>query len=639
MKFITACNLECPDVCSLWVEKEDGGSLKIRGNPEHPFTRGFTCAKVHRFPHRLHSPERITEPLLKENDRFRPVSWEQALELCAEHIQKLRREPFSILHIAGDGAKGVLQLAPKYFFAVLGSSKISGSLCDNAGIEACIEDFGSLETNDIADIMNAKAIVNWGKDLSRTSVHVAALVSQARKDGTRVVTISPGGDSNEPLSDCILKIRPGTDRFLAAAVLRLFVERNRLEPSAVDRTGNWVVFRQLIERHSLEELADRCDVSREGIEQVYSFYAEHSPVSTLIGWGLQRYRHGAENVRFINALAVLTGNVGKRGAGAFFNISSMRNFNASWAAPTHKSRRRALLLPAIGREILQAADPPVRMIWVNGSNVVNQAPESRLTARAFARVPFKVVVDAFLTDTAQLADLVLPCALMFEREDIVGSYLHDYVNYARKVLNPPGQARTDLQIMAELGRRLDPPIPIPDLDECLSAALASPHLDISLEALRQRGFVRAKRPPTAYAGMRFHHPDGKCRLPETLHEEPLPAKDFPLRLLTLIRKNATHSQILPADQKIPPTVWIADDSRVLESLRLDRPVFLVSPLGKMQVQVETAAGLHPETLIYRRGDWMKCGGGVNQLIAAQTTDLGQGAAFYSQYVRLENTDC
>jgi anaerobic selenocysteine-containing dehydrogenase len=404
----------------------------------------------------------------------------------------------------------------------------------------------------------------------------------------------------------------------------------------VERTSNWEVFRQLIERHSLEELSGHCDITRDGIEQVYSFYSEHKPVSTLIGWGLQRYRCGAENVRFINALAVLTGNVGKNGAGTYFNISSMRNFNASWAAPAHQNPRRALLIPAIGREILQATNPPVKMIWVNGSNVVNQAPESRLTAQAFAQVPFTVVVDAFLTDTAQLADLVLPCALMFEREDIIGSFLHDYVSYARKVVEPPGEVRTDLQIMTELGRRLDPPILIPDMDGCFKAAMDSPHLDISLEALRERGFTRAKRPPIAYAGLHFDHPDGKYRLPQMLHEEPLPTQDFPLRLLTLIRKNATHSQILPEDQKIPPTVWIADNSPVLESLRLDREVFLVSPLGKMQVEVKTAAGLHPEAVIYRRGDWMKCGGGANQLIAAQTTDLGDGTAFYSQNVRLEN---
>lgn len=636
MKKLTTCTLECPDVCSLWVEEGAGGSLKIRGNPGHPFTRGFTCAKAHRLIDRLRSPERITQPLLRKNGGWQSISWDAALDMCAEHLQRCRRQPSSILHIPGDGARGVLQLIPNHFFALLGSSEVSGSLCDNAGIEACIQDFGSLNTNDITDIVNAKTIVNWGRDLTRTSVHVTAMVRRARRKGTKVLTISPGGDGNRPLSDRMLRIRPGTDRFLAAAVVRLLLERNGIRPDVAECTGNWAAFKDLIERHSIEELSQLCDVSRDGIEQVYRCYVRSRPVTTLMGWGLQRHRFGGENVRFINALAVLTGNVGTAGAGAYFNISSMRNFNRSWAASERSGPRRSFLLPLIGREILRAQDPPVKMIWVNGSNVVNQAPESRLTAEAFSRVPFKVVVDAFMTDTAQRADLVLPCALMLERDDITGSYLHDYVGYARKVLDPPDGVRNDWQILNELGRRLDPPVPIPDMDACFAAALDSPYLDVSLEELRRRGFTRAKRPAIAYQDSRFDHPDGKYRLPLELHREPSPPEGFPLRLLTLIRKDATHSQILPAAQEIPPPVWVAPDCPELQSLQLDRKVFLASPLGRIQVAVKTSAGLHPGVVIYRRGDWMKCGGGANQLIAAQPTDLGGGTAFYSQYVRLEN---
>ena len=636
MRLVTACTLECPDVCSLWIKKRKDGTLAIRGNPSHPFTQGFTCAKVHKFQNRLRSPERITRPLLKSKNEWQAISWDEALDLCAENIQKFRSEPASILHIHGDGAKGVLQLVPQYFFAALGSSKITGSLCDNAGIEACIQDFGSLETNDITDIVNAQAIVNWGKDLARSSVHIPTLIRQARKRGTKVLTISPGGDGNGPFSDIMLRIRPGTDRFLAAAVIRLLMERNQIERSLLERIGNWSFFRKFIDQYPLEKLAGFCDVSNESVEQVFDLYTRYKPVTTLMGWGLQRYTFGGENVRFINALAMLSGNVGQMGGGTFFNISSMRNFNTSWAAADSSMPRRSFLLPAIGKEILQAENPSVKMIWVNGSNIINQAPESRLIADAFERVSFKVVVDAFPTDTAQRADLVLPCALMFEREEIIGSFLHDYVHYARKVLEPPGEARSDLEILTDLGRRLDPEIHIPDMDTCFRSAIDSPYFDTSLETLREKGFTRAKRPRIAYSNLQFDHPDGKYRMPQDLHNELEHPEGFPLRLLTLIRKNATHSQILPADQKIPPRVWVAPENPVLQSLDLDRRVFLASSLGRIQVELATLPGLHPEVVIYRRGDWMKCGGGANQLIAAQTTDLGNGTAFYSQFVRLEN---
>jgi hypothetical protein len=317
------------------------------------------------------------------------------------------------------------------------------------------------------------------------------------------------------------------------------------------------------------------------------------------------------------------------------------------------------------------------MIWVNGCNVVNQAPEALTTARAFEQTPFKVVVDAFMTDTAERADLVLPCALMLEKEDVVGSFLHDFVNHSAKVMDPPGEARTDLDILRDLGNRLDPPIFIPELERCLRDALDSPHLDISLEELRERGHTRAKRPEVAFADMRFGHPDGKYRFPESLHPEPSAPRDYPLRLLTLIRKEAIHSQILPEDHAPCPTVWASPENPIWGRMKEsgegcgwgedggdregdeDREIgggraggedregrngrnggeelfaFLVSPLGRIKVKMKKYPGLHPDAVVYRRGDWMKLGGGVNRLISARVTDMGETAAFYSQHVRLD----
>jgi anaerobic selenocysteine-containing dehydrogenase len=293
-------------------------------------------------------------------------------------------------------------------------------------------------------------------------------------------------------------------------------------------------------------------------------------------------------------------------------------------------------MTTVGRDILAAEDPPIRMLWVEGSNVVNQAPDSHEVVRAFESIPFKVVVDAFMTDTAERADLVLPCALMMEQEDVEASYLHDFVHYVRPVLQAPGQARSDYWILSELGKRLDPPIILPDPETCFRRALDTPHLDASLEELRERNFVRARRRPVAYAGLQFDHPDGKYRFPEALHPEAPPPPGYPLRLLSLIRGEAIHSQILPEKQEMPPLVWVAPDCPSLEGLNLEEPVALVSPLGRLKVRVALLEGLHPEVVVYRRGDWMKLGGGANQLIAAVISDVGKGASYYQQYARLEN---
>jgi anaerobic selenocysteine-containing dehydrogenase len=255
---------------------------------------------------------------------------------------------------------------------------------------------------------------------------------------------------------------------------------------------------------------------------------------------------------------------------------------------------------------------------------------------AFEKVEFRVVVDAFMTDTAERADLVLPAALMLEQEDIVGSFMHDYIHYVAKVFDPPGEARSDFTILAELGTRLDPPVLLPAPKECLAMSLASPYFDVSLDELRRKGFVRAKRPPVPYEGMRFDHPDGKFRCVGEIHGEPAAPADFPLRLLTQVRRDAIHSQILQEDQSMPPVVTVSPLCPALTKLDRSRDIYLASPRGRLRVQLELQAGLHQNVVIYRRGDWMKQGGGANQLIAAAMTDIGMGAAYYDEHVRLEN---
>jgi anaerobic selenocysteine-containing dehydrogenase len=639
MNCVTACTYDCPDACSLLLEQAADGRHTLRGNPESPFTKGFMCAKTRRHIHRLESRSRIRRPLLKMRGQWNEIGWEDALDLCAERIERLRAEPASILHIHSDGAKGVLKEAAALFFSQLGSSRIRGSLCDAAGYIAGVEDFGSRENNDIEDLLNAATIVNWGKDFSRSSVHTAAIVRRARHKGARVLSISPGGDGAGSFSDAHIRIRPGTDRFLAAAALRGLTDRpekSRIAGVAA-RTRNPEAFFEEIRRRSLPELLAACQASTEDLERLLAAYTGAGPTATFIGAGLQRYRYGGENVRFINALALLSGNVGRSGAGVYFHLHSFRNVDLGWTKGPGNKGRRALYLATIGRDIRAATAPPVRMIWVNGINVVNQAPDFHETVRAFEAVDFKVVADAFMNDTAARADLVLPCTLMLEQEDVVGSFLHEYVQYAAKVTEPPPEAQSDLWILTEVGKRLTPPIRMPDAESCLRAALKSPYLATTLEELRQKGFVRSTRPRIAYEGLVFGHGDGKYHFPATLHAEPEPPEGYPLRLLTLIRRTAIHSQILPEGPAALPRAWVAPDCPALGAVDRARPVALVSERGRLAVALHTLPGLHPAAVVVRRGGWASRGEGVNPLIAARLTDLGGGAAFYDQFVRLENS--
>jgi anaerobic selenocysteine-containing dehydrogenase len=388
--------------------------------------------------------------------------------------------------------------------------------------------------------------------------------------------------------------------------------------------------------HSTETLAAACDVSPAAIGRVFDAYANATPAATLVGAGLQRYAHGGETVRLINALAMVSGNVGRQGGGSYFHLHSYRNLDLSWTKDEQRKRHRSFRLPVVGREILESDNPPVNMIWVNNTNIVNQAADSQVIAHAFDKTPFTVVVDAFFTDTAESADLILPSTLMLEQEDIIGSFLHEYVHHAQVVSPPPGETKDDYTILLELGKRLAPPILLPEPEQCLKTSLRSPFLDVSIDALRDGRYVRARRPAVPYEDMRFDHFDGKYRFPIVLHPEPQPPTDYPLRLLSLVRRSGMHSQILSEDQKSLPRAWVAPDCPAWKQLDPDKDVYIVSFGGRLRVRLGSIEGLHPQTVLYRRGDWMKHGGGVNQLIEARLTDMGSGAAFYDQFVRLEN---
>lgn len=192
---VSACILDCPDACSFLVDPQ---ARTLRANPEHPFTSGFICRKGVRYFKRLDAPERITRPLVRKKakqglrrgkqtgpvpDGFEPVSWDDALELIARRMNALADRPEAMLHLRGHGYRGVLAQASLNFFEALGASTIHGSLCDDAGIEACIRDFGALEHNDPLDLLNARRIVNWGKDLRRSSPHTGLLVRDAGSAG------------------------------------------------------------------------------------------------------------------------------------------------------------------------------------------------------------------------------------------------------------------------------------------------------------------------------------------------------------------------------------------------------------------------------------------------------------------------
>uniref|UniRef100_B8DJT3 Molybdopterin oxidoreductase n=2 Tax=Nitratidesulfovibrio TaxID=2802295 RepID=B8DJT3_NITV9 len=661
MQRLSACSLDCHGACSLVVHLPDeeasvhddpAGGVRVSGNPDHPFTRGVVCVKGRALAARRLSPDRITTPLVRGADgALHPTTWDEALALCASKLDALRDTPESILHLRGFGYRGALAEASNYLFNSLGAARKRGSLCDGAGDAACEADFGAPDHNDSDDLANAAAIVNWGKDLARSSLHLGLMVREARKRGVPVLTISPGGDDNDAFTDARIRIRPGGDRFLAAAAIRRLMAEDAVPRAISERTRGFEHFRTMLLATSEADLLAACDASAEDLDTLCRWMRREAgnggPTASLLGWGLQRYLRGGESVRFINALVMLSGNMGVSGGGAYYGISSGRSLDLSWSRKAG-TPARTFLLSHLAQELAQA-DPPVRFLWVDAFNPVNQSPDAPALARAVESIDFTVVVEAFLTDTASRADVVLPCALVLEREEIFGSAYHNYIAYAAPACPMPGDVRHDFDIARGVAERLARPIPFPDREDVLRQALRSPHLEVSLEELKATGWTKAKRSSVAWEGLRFAHPDGLYHLPEALHldgaaatvQDGASAGDYPLHLLTLLAPDYVNSQVgLPGRQPeadaAPITVQVAPECLALSALDLDRPVFVASPHGRMPVQVQTRPGIHPRTVIMPRGGWLAHGRSPNALIAPLSTDMGDSTAYYEQRVRLEN---
>ncbi|MGE4292618.1 MAG: molybdopterin-dependent oxidoreductase [Desulfovibrio sp.] len=633
----TCCTRHCGNGCAL-LAAFDGERLIVRGDPDHPVTRGLVCGKTVRFGERLHAPDRITRPLLREHGTLREISWDTALDLAAGRIQALRHAPERMLHVFYVASYGVLFRASSYLFGRLGAAATSGDYCLDAGIEAQVLDFGVLAEPELDELALSRSIVNWGRNLDAEGLFAGCCVREARERGASVLAISPGDPGYAAFADRLVTIRPGTDRFLALAVLRILEARGALESDAVQAVAGYDAFRELLHGQSLEELLGACGVSRSDAEALAEAYARR-PCATLLGRGTQRYRFGGENVRFVDALALLSGNLGTAGGGVYFCSGERGHIDYSWhkrpAAPP-----RTLPIHDLGGalERAEAEGEPIELVWIEGTNAVTQAPDSARLAKAL-RKPFVVAVEAFLNDTAEVADLILPPALMLEWEDITRCSAHGFVHHSAKVLDPPDGCLSNFEISRRVALRLDPPLDFPTAEQVMEQALDAPNLKTSLTDLRIRTWVPSPPRPTPFAGLHFAHADGRVRLPEALHPEPDPTPDYPWRLLTLVGKAHLLSQIPEAEQRQGlPRVRVAPDSPILAGLDLGRPVFLATERGRMAVRLELLDGLHPEVVLAGRGGWMKCGWGINALIGPHEADLAGQCAYYAQHCRLENDE-
>ncbi len=630
----STCNRDCPDACGLIAEVEDGRLLSLKGDPEHPVTRGFLCTRTSRFPELLGGEDRLRQPLMRVDGKLQACTMTQALDYAAERLAAIRAEsgPAAIFHYRSGGSLGLLKSVADRFFEQFGpcTSK-SGDICSGAGEAAQEADFGVSDSNDFFDLDRSKHIVIWGKNLFVSNIHLIPQIRKARAEGRKVWLIDPVHHKGASLADRFLQPCPGGDLDLALGVMRVLLDRDALDPKAAEFCANLDACIELIRSKSVAEYALAADLEVEALVDLAEAFRD-GPTAILVGWGMQRRLAGGSIVRALDALSALSGNLFRPGGGSSFYFGRRTAFDVS--AVSSAAAARHIREPLFGPDVLAAQDPPIRAIWVTAGNPVCMLPDSKQVAEALERTEFVVVVDPFLTDTGRRADLVLPVPSLLEDDDLLGAYGHHWIGESRPILSPPPGVLHEVELFQGLASRLGLSAAMSgSVDEYKRRLLGKVEgHGLSLEKLREGPQRNPLATEQLFDEARVRSADGKVQLISERPETPAGAGDAgDLWFLSLSSIRSQASQ------------WSRDPGALLEVTV--HPDSAPGMATGDEVAVENAMGSIPARLIldsqqrrdvalYPKGGHFDRGQSANALIQARCTDIGLGAAFLDCRVRI-----
>lgn len=644
-KIYTSCTLDCPDGCGIIAHVDNGRVVKLEGHPDHEFTKGYLCAKTYRFPKRLYSPERQLHPLKRTNGSIDSpwvrIGWDEVLDLVADRIRRFKAETgsLSIMHYQRTGSWGVTKKLNHRFWNLLGGvTTPSGSLCSGAARAGQKLDFGIRLGHDPADIVNSKLVLLWGRNPLATNLHLVPLLKAVSEQGGRVVLVDPVKCESATICDRHIQPRVATDASLALALAKIVLEEGLEDKDFIEHhTHGFVSFRALLDSHSLESLSERCGLSIDELRELAREYATTKPASIQLGWGLNKYKSSAEIFRCIDALAALCGQIGIPGGGVTHGYDTQRLFDKTIEASDRAKFHRAIPEPLLGRGLLEASDPPVRMMFVNGGNPVNQSPNSNLVAKALSQLDFVVVVDSFLTDTTDYAHIFLPTTTFLEEEDALVSWGHNILGGVNPAIDPVGESRSDLWIVQQLADRLGigeemAGTPREWLRRVMSPMEAQ---GVTVDALLDGPIRCPVAPLIPFADKKFPTKSGRFELISEIEVEQRRDPDFPLTLVTNFSKKWLLSQMTLTEHPKLATVRVGSDWACIHGIENGQQMRLRSAVGELLVEVQVDPRVGREMVIMAVGTWMKRGGGVNILTEDIMSNFGEMAAYGETRVCLE----
>lgn len=537
----SVCPHDCPSACSLEVEVLSETRIgRVRGLKAQTYTDGVICAKVARYAERIHHPDRLTEPLLRDGPKrsaqFRPISWDEALDRAAEAF------------LAAERAHGSEAIWPYYYAGTMGlvmrdginrlrhAKRYSGqhdTICTNMAWTGFVAGTGRLAGVDPREMAESDVIVIWGTNAVHTQVNVMHHAVKARKQhGTRIVVVDVYMNETMRQADIPLLVRPGTDGALAAGIMHVLLRENLADR---DYMARFTDFSPEFEAHlalRTPEWAEAiCGVPAAEIEAIARLFGANRKTYFRLGYGFSRQRNGAVNMHAALSIPTMLGAWQYRGGGAFHSNSGTFGLRKTMIEGLDVIDRsiRKLDQSRIGDVLTGNADAlkgggPVTAMLIQNTNPVSVAPEQEKVKRGFAREDlFTVVHEQFMTETAAMADLVLPATMFMEHDDLYQGGGHTHLMLGPKLVEPPGQCRSNHEVIVALAQRLGAEHPGFAMSprEHIDWALIQSGRG-SLEALEKEGFIDTDPPfERAHYLQGFAHRDGKFHFAPRWQKVPL----------------------------------------------------------------------------------------------------------------------
>jgi anaerobic selenocysteine-containing dehydrogenase len=677
------CPHDCPDTCGMLVTVENGKAVKLRGDPDHLFTKGFLCQKVSRYLERVYHPERLLFPQFRTGPKgagqFRRATWDETIDLIVRKFREIAASPYgpqAILPYSYAGTMGKLHGSSldRRFFHRLGASLLDRTICASAGTAGCDITLGTRAAFDPEAIVHARYIINWGSNTSVTNMHLWALMHQARKRGATLVAIDPHRSKTAEKCDWWLPIRPGTDAALALGMMHILWRDGLTDEGYLQRycLGAEQLRERALKDYAPEKVSRITTIPVSDIEKLAHAYGTVKPACIRFNYGLQRHRGGGMAARTIACLPAIIGAWRHKGGGALLSTSKLYPFDSA-------ALERPDLIPPGTRTInmVQLAEalhgelpgPPVRALFVYNSNPAAVNPDQKRVLEGLRREDlFTVVHEQFPTDTALYADVLLPATSQLEHFDIHGSYGHLYVQTNEQAIAPLGEAKCNTDVFRLLAAKMGferELFQVSD-EELARQSLASRSngalKDITLERLHAEGPVRLNVPKdyAPFAEGNFPTPSGKCELysPRLAAQglDPLPsytppledpqtrpelAARYPLQMLSPPKPAFLNSTFVNIDslrqQAGEPSVEMHPDDAARRNIRDGQWTRVFNDRGSYRARAVVGESVRPGVVVCLGVYWSKFtrdGSNVNATTSTALTDFGGGATFFDNLVEV-----